>query len=598
MVRAWILSLVLALPVAGLAQRTPLPEGFPTDGQTKSSEFLLGIGSGVETTSTYTREDDTRQPLFTCVRECEGKKHTEHSVCDLSCDKACPATEQHGRPHVYSFPGDTTELAPEGNGAPARPHADQLNRDFTRFNFPSTWQARNALRRVELALIRTRDYFDAVFRADHWNETPCSSSTKSVNCVTYTVTVQYTLFDTNGQTVTRGPSGTLRYRVRIPVWREVTEGEKETNCKCERKQEGTLEHGYLYQPSEAYAFIEEDDKKRPLTGSDINTLVNSVTVHDMNNATLSYTANWMGEVFIPAGWEFECTMGGGQGVQLVDDLRFMAFPGNGEIRLSLAPPWVLRDEKKLRVMCTEINKPEPTADMTYRLVPPRHAPLARAAQIARVSNFRGPWDQMRLWIASDQATYKEVEDKLFPPPLESQYVTALRQLAQAGAIDPMEARYQRLMEARLVFMPVPDLAAVRWLVMMRATSDPAKLCAEVRGLAKEIAAVLEEEGGARLVGEVVGLLALEAGDEGVRTALWCVETAVPEAHRRAVVDAGSELALALERTKDADVATALLDWIEKHKPMAATAGLATINPELPTALRERALGLAKGIRPR
>jgi hypothetical protein len=119
----------------------------------------------------------------------------------------------------------------------------------------------------------------------------------------------------------------------------------------------------------------------------------------------------------------------------------------------------------------------------------------------------------------------------------------------------------------------------------------------VRTLANQIAAALKEPDGVRLVAEIAGVLALEAGDEGARTALWIVESAVPEAQRREITDATGDVAYALALTKDEGVATALLDWVARHKSASATQGLVAVNEALSAAVRERALSLAKEIRP-
>jgi hypothetical protein len=595
--RLWLL-LSLGLCSLASAQRVDLPQGYPTDGQSSTVDLAQGIGSGVSVTYTYTREDDTSVPLFSCVRECEGGKHAKHDECDLSCDKACPARTLSGDPgHLTSFGGRVTELGPNGDDAPPRPHSEQLDRAYERFQFPSTWRSRTILARLTNLLTRTPNfYIEPTYRSTHWNETPCSTSTRSVKCATYTVTVQYTLYDDEGGKRTEGPKGTLRYHVLIPIHSEVTNSAPEINCKCERKQEGPSDgHGFLWQPKgEQYAYYRDESGERPVTGTDVASLVTNVTVHDMNNATLTYMTSWMGEVFFPAGWEFECEEGGGQGVQLVDDLRFMAFPGLGQIELSLAPAWSLREDKKVRVMCTQIDKPEPRPDMKYRLVPPRNALLSRAAQITKVSNFRGPWDQMRLWIASDQASYDKVADTLVLAPGPGSYVTALHELSRAGAIDPFDARYLALMKLEHLLEPNGDRAAIEWVLVTKLTGDRERTLAEVKRLGPSI----ERMFGSPTAADQLGLIATMMATNGAAAeALWILKSAVPEVHRAQVAALAGGVTMALADVTDPSLAGEILDWVEAQRPVSATPGLMAVNPGLPEPVRLRALELAKALRP-
>jgi hypothetical protein len=446
--------------------------------------------------------------------------------------------------HEAVFSGRVTEVGANGE-PPPRPHSEQLNRDYGRFQFPSTWQASSFLLRLTNLMKRTKNYLEPSFQSDHWNETPCSTSTKSIKAATYIVTVQYTLFDLNGQVRTEGPKGTIRYRVLIPFREPVTIGQPEVNCRCEAAQTGPSDgHGFLPGTTgEHYAYFEDTEGKRPVTGSEVAALVTNVSVSDMNNATLTYMMPWSGSLYFPAGWEFECTEGGGQDVQLADDLYFAAEAGVGTIHLNLAPVTSAKQSKKIRVYCTEIDKPEPRPNMKYRLVPPRNALLQRAAQITKASSFRGPWDQMRLWIATDQAKFKAIEDKLLPSPGPATYVAEMHKLAQVGAIDPYDARYLALMELPHLLAPFYEARAVEWMLGVKLAADPEKTVAWFKGQRQAISSAFESadpKATANLVGLIASVLAREGGDAGVVAALWILDVAVPEQHRSAVADAAAE----------------------------------------------------------
>jgi hypothetical protein len=328
-------------------------------------------------------------------------------------------------------------------------------------------------------------------------------------------------------------------------------------------------------------------------------LVSNIVCEDMNHAVVSFNPGFEGNVFIPAGWELECISGGGQDVQLVEDLMFAVPALGGSVRVELGPlaaSWT--SGARVRTLCLDIEKPEPDEQMKYRLMPPKNPFIAALARITRESRFRGPWDQARLWIVTDQASYDQIGKVMRPMVGQGRFLSEMFRAAEVGALSPFDARYAKIMELRFLFAENYEPKAVEWLLASKLITNPQATIGWIKGQSAAVRRLFEEGDAGDdvdLIGLLAYVLARDGGEPGAEAAIWLLEQATPEAHRTAVADSqgARDMAMLLRITSDEKAASVILGWLERATPPIATVAALNVNAELSPTVRERADAIAK-----
>lgn len=261
------------------------------------------------------------------------------------------------------------------------------------------------------------------------------------------ISLEYPLFEvaTNAdgtRSINPGPKRKIRFALvashRKSDKVETFQSPPVVSCKCVGVQHPPDETGFIpgFVGEGEYAYCEHGGAKRPMTGVDVQKHVTNIVVHNRNSATFTIAPGPTERCFVPAGWELQCTSGGGQNVQLQEDLWIRSLPWPQTITVRIGPPYSHLYSAKLWTLCLEIGRPEPNERMRYRLVPPSRPSLARLARLVRGSAIRGPWDQARLWIATDHASHAKVQESLLQSPTAGFYLQLLHEAARALAIDP------------------------------------------------------------------------------------------------------------------------------------------------------------------
>ncbi len=554
------------------------------------------VGSHLVLTWTTAKSADVEwRPILYCVNKCKGKIHSKHEECDLSCDDKCPDGPIPGqKPHKAWLESGWKDSKDGFNGSPDQSNASKLGDVFSKEGMPGAASPSQLVGgflkgRVEFGNRGPKES-DHVFTYDHFNKTPCSSRTLEMAYVNYNVTVDYDLSNTEkvDGVYKTGPSvkGRFYFILQYPDKTQVRVSEPTVSCQCERVQ---YRKGYLpiANDIDQFAFVLNNDMKRPVTAMDITSTVSNVVANDMNTASFTLMPPAVGELHIPAGWELQCVDGTGQNLQLQEDLdlRFgwNLFAGPGEIM----PP------KTVRVMCLEITKPEPRPDMKYVLVPPGNPLLARLSAITKAARVRGPWDQMRLWIATDAAPYEKIAKTLIPAPGPGTYVREMYRAASVGAISPYEPRFAAIMDPKLLLAKNYDPVAVRWFLAAKLRNEPSETLAWfARATTADWTQVLDRgtpKEDETLVGLLVAGLGADGGVEGVKAAVNLMGN-LPEAHRSEIIESAAvkEMVLSVMVSADAETASTLLDWLVAAKPSYAVRAARAVDPRLPESV------LAKG----
>ena len=147
---------------------------------------------------------------------------------------------------------------------------------------------------------------------------------------------------------------------------------------------------------------------------------------NMNNCQFSVSGDAMARVFLPTGTLLVPDDKRAQVMMLMEDYNSSLIAGTGGLMTDV------------RSACTEMAKDEPSAKTKFAVASPTDGNLNRLAEFTKNSRFRGPWDQVRIWIYTEGATYAEMEKKLVPMVSKSTYLMELDRVLAGGL--PMAKR--------------------------------------------------------------------------------------------------------------------------------------------------------------
>lgn len=287
-----------------------------------------------------------------------------------------------------------------------------------------------------------------------------------------------------------------------------------------------------------------------------------VSLEDMNQGTVTATNPFPKEmfIFIPAGTTVDTDEDGVQDCMIIRD-AMLDMPA-ADFRF----PYPLGEvTKPIRVMCMEMSKGEPTKATKFRLSPTADPVIQRIGRQINQSRIVGPWDQAKVWIYTDGATYADIQQKLIPPPSRARYARGLFELYQAGA-DFSSPKLKTCVEPGLLCDFVSD-DATRWLAF-KVLEDPARLESWSRRGAADMAKLLAADalaGSVKHFVRVVNILASSDVPAGHRAAV-AIMSAVPEASRAKLAGAFQTPFWMLCLSNDKAVSEPALKLLEAWNP--------------------------------
>ncbi|MBX3095756.1 MAG: hypothetical protein KF812_02730 [Fimbriimonadaceae bacterium] len=508
-----------------------------------------------------------------CKNMCNGGKHLTHAQCDQSCDTPCRTLHKTDAEGFYTGGSWDEEQAIKGMlqtfGVPqAEGYARGLPFQLTEI----------ALGGYDPSKVKVN------IQVPCWNTKPCSTSKKAPEMAIYFCEMKLTmvrLTPIEGREPVRtiGPSVTYEPFMGVPTGDLITVSEF-TSCRCQLfyKVSGLLPDN---EDKTEVAMGTENGQTRPLTGEELSECEFAITHNDMNSANIVCTAapDNLESILIPAGFELDCMSGGGQDTILADRAELQCPFDQNKSRIPPPPT-------KVRTLCIEMKKPEPTPRMRYRLMPPSSLGFLGLAEMARDSRFRGPWDQTRMWIATDYATYDQIREVLLPPPAQREYVRELKNCVQKGALNPSNEQVMKLMRREFLLEGVLDAESVTWLADYRlgVDADFIAFLKKDRGAYEHV--ISQRDG----VAHIGALLASLCKASEFATAIWIARDAVPEQYRADLVasDGVARLAGRLTTTENAEEATAILDIIEGYPAPTPALFALNVRDSLPSDVRMRA----------
>lgn len=122
-----------------------------------------------------------------------------------------------------------------------------------------------------------------------------------------------------------------------------------------------------------------------------------------------------------------------------------------------------QNPNQMRVLCMNMNKKEPAAGVKYLPYRCQDPVLRELTRRMNDSNFRGVWDQARLWIYTDKATMKQINEKLVSPMGESAYVMAVADVGIAGGLSAQQLLDKQMFTPNLLAGSAAPDYAVSWV---------------------------------------------------------------------------------------------------------------------------------------
>lgn len=118
---------------------------------------------------------------------------------------------------------------------------------------------------------------------------------------------------------------------------------------------------------------------------------------------------------------------------------------------------------KLRSVCAQIGKKEPDGKVSFRAVSPKDPILVKIAEAAAATRSKGPWTQALMWMYTDKATLKQVNDRLLPAIQPGHYVRNLYTISANGGFSEKDMANAKMFEASLVFAPTGSKETSAWI---------------------------------------------------------------------------------------------------------------------------------------
>lgn len=133
-----------------------------------------------------------------------------------------------------------------------------------------------------------------------------------------------------------------------------------------------------------------------------------------------------------------------------------------------------QDSQAMRVLCMNMEKKEPAAGVKYFPYRSNDPVIPTLARLMDQANFRGPWDQARLWIYTDKATFEQVTERLVNGVGHSAYLMALADVAFSGGLDEKMLKDSKYIRPEFILGSGAPEYARNWLLESLNTYHPKK----------------------------------------------------------------------------------------------------------------------------
>lgn len=105
---------------------------------------------------------------------------------------------------------------------------------------------------------------------------------------------------------------------------------------------------------------------------------------------------------------------------------------------------------QMRVLCLNMDKKEPAAGIKYLPIRTTDPIITQLANKMNNTNYRGPWDQARMWIYTDRATMDDINKRISPKLSPAAYMLGLADVGLAGGLDSKMLTDEKLIRPDLI----------------------------------------------------------------------------------------------------------------------------------------------------
>jgi hypothetical protein len=561
----------------------------------------------------------------TCNNECRGKKHFLHEQCDTSCDRTC--SELHRatiKPYLYLDHSEFLDQPDRFDKVFGR----ELSKVGVGKKYPWDQVAWGMIEQIRKP-VENDPKLAVDVKWNHWVKGPCEHALRCHVAYSTKVTLIWEVFrydtapDGRQVKVSGGKHRTPLGSFSIPQ-DGVAEEYHTIYCQCSIVNEDTT---HTQEPPEEKAVppapqtpgeekrtgavIQENSSGTAVCDSQtLEKFKFNVVCQDMNECTVSCTnPTTEQQTFIVCpGTFFLSSDPAYQNMVCTSAIRLVVPPGMSvcqPVEFRRAGPFALDElpevSGKGRLLCMNVELREPRPEVAYRIAGSAGRSICALAKYTYGSSIKGTQDQVRMWIATDGATFDKCISVLFPKPREGLYADCLYQAHHIARLNSQDPKFANCFDPKLVVGAAkPQTTA--WLVPELVRRSPDKLAAWVTSNSAAFAPLFSEAN-TRLGIPHAGRLAAElcrSVDPRVRKAgIDFLLKAVPEASRAAVADAGGlNGAGQLLLTGSAEEAKLALDVFEAYRQPASAFYLRNLNAGLPEDVKARAATLVKAFPPR
>ncbi len=446
-------SLTLCMAMAQQYDKTKPPSNKPLPIVTAKA---LAVEGNVTIEVKYTWEDEGFYWAATseCKNSCRGStSHLLHAACDDSCDEPCKV--------IHQF----TRLAQVGKNYTA--YAD-LTAAFKKMGVPSGGEITITRELTDGAMdhLGTLSSYQLKYSERHFCKEHCSTMVHQLGGRQWQLFANWQLIRTEEKpdgTKARvlGPTGKdLVGGVMLPT-EDIQVGYQKTLCRCSANSEenpSVKEHAGLTITEEGKFSVCDIKKEKDLK---IEFYVDS-----MGECTMSAENPYDHEVTLCTwpGSELDLDDEADQDVVVCTPLKLILPAYMPPLR---AGPIGALEPKRMTVKglcaCMNMSKKAPHGQRAKFRMPSSDA-LTKLANYYNNESFKGPANQVRMWIITDRSPLDEMRKHLIPAPNESTYLRSCYIDATTGGIDFLSPEYKELLEPRLIAGgPAPE-AAIRWFV--------------------------------------------------------------------------------------------------------------------------------------
>lgn len=407
----------------------------------------------VETSFTLEDTGQTAQGVVDwCYLLCKGGVHEAHAKCDASCDTPCPV--KHGGKLKAYHEVDLSQIAQ------ALPSAAKGPADLSATDSVAESQINSAI----AAQLAKYDAVEADLPTNHFAK-PCSAAMRAYGFKKYRLKMRAVVSvkgSVNGAPVDQSKTSDVGVAtVYLPDVSKPMQTDEKLVCACEKSSYDSIlppktRTLTAFAPAICLLILNQ-----PLNPFYQNPKISGVDIEHL--LVDEVPDGW--EVYFPGGYTYYCDDPDCQGEVVLYDQIVQA-------RIAKWGPQAGKGSITIESACLDIDKHQPGPSNSFKAAPVQDPVLRRLAVAVNWENARGPWDQARVWIYRNHATWEHINQRLNPNIAQGIYVRALYEVASAGKVDLTTPEYRHLLEPRFALDPFAPQAATLWFVRTVAKLDP------------------------------------------------------------------------------------------------------------------------------